>query len=119
MSITVSTDNLIIDHVLINDYLDNLGSTIVKKMLNMYEVQSKIYLEEIEQTLAIDDQKLWHERCHKMKGAAGSVGMKKVHAHLVNIEKSTEPTSDKTQLVDELKALNEEAIKAFSTLVSA
>jgi HPt (histidine-containing phosphotransfer) domain-containing protein len=114
----VTKDNLTIDQVLIDDYLDNLGKTVVAKMLSMYEVQSKIYLSDIEQAIEVGEQSLWQERCHKMKGASGSVGMKKVHAYLVAIEKSSAPLSEKNDFVAELKSLNEEAIDAFTRLMN-
>lgn len=114
----MTKDNLTIDQVLIDDYLDNLGKTIVAKMLSMYEAQSKIYLSDIEQAIEVGEQNLWQERCHKMKGAAGSVGMKKVHAYLVAIEKSSASISQKKDFVTELTLLNKEAIDAFTRLIN-
>lgn len=115
----MTQDDLTIDLVLIDDYLENLGVSIVAKMLAMYEVQSEVYLNDIELALGSEEQSLWQERCHKMKGAAGSVGMKKVHAHLVAIEKSAAPVSQKSEFIVKLKALNKEAINAFSELINA
>lgn len=114
----MTKNNLTIDQVLIDDYLDNLGKTVVAKMLSMYEVQSKIYLSDIEKAIEVGEQNLWQERCHKMKGAAGSVGMKKVHAFLVAIEKSSAPLSEKNDFFTELTSLNEEAIDAFTRLMN-
>ncbi len=109
----------VIDKELLQGYVDSLGIGIVEKMLNMYIDQSQLYIADIVDALPDGGQKLWHERCHKMKGAAGSVGMKKVHAHLVIIEKSTETAAIKQQHIQELVSLNDSAISAFREWLAA
>jgi len=107
------TQSKIIDHTLFQGYLDNLGTTIVEKMIAMYIEQSVIYLNDIAAATSEEHQQEWQSRCHKMKGAAGSVGMIEVHATLVAIEKSIARSSEKEKFVKELNSLNEQAIKAF------
>ncbi len=103
-----------LDKVLLNGYVQSLGQEIVKKMLTLYSQQSLIYLTDIEAALQCDSTELWQEHCHKMKGAAGSVGLKSLHARLVIMEKSKENTTKKTQQLTELNRHNNQAIADFN-----
>lgn len=107
------TELAIVNQDLVQGYLDNLGVSVVEKMLGMYVEQSQIYLNEIDDALQQSSQELWQERCHKMKGAAGSVGLMKVHRLLVDIEKSSDNLDTKATYLSELKALNREGIESF------
>jgi len=107
-----------LDLELLQGYIDNLGKSIVQQMLDLYIGQSAIYLDEIAETVAIDKQELWQESCHKMKGAAGSVGLLIVHKKLVMIEKMEESETIKLIHLSELKALNTAAYNDFSDWLS-
>jgi len=102
-----------IDQTLIQGYLDNLGKQVVQQMLDLYIQQSVVYIDDINGSLDTKVQEQWHERCHKMKGAAGSVGLTEVHALLVSIEKSTENWETKRAHISRLTNLNSEAISQF------
>lgn len=108
------TESEIIDLPLLQGYLDNLGQPVLEKMLALYRQQSQNYLVAIKEALALESQEDWQERCHKMKGAAGSAGLKQVHALLCKIEKSTDEWSRKQQYVIDLEQRNVIGIKAFS-----
>ncbi|MAG75239.1 MAG: phosphorelay protein [Colwelliaceae bacterium] len=101
------------DQALIQGYLENLGVSVVERMLDLYIQQSAIYLQEIEQAIATESQDDWQERCHKMKGAAASVGLMNIHAFMADIEKSTLPWAEKDQLIEQVSELNVEAIERF------
>lgn len=103
------------DQALIQGYLENLGVSVVERMLDLYIQQSAIYLQEIEQAIATESQDDWQERCHKMKGAAASVGLMNIHAFMADIEKSTLPWAEKDQLIEQVSELNVEAIERFKT----
>ena len=105
--------DLVLDETLLLGYFDSLGGDIVGQMIVLYEQQSKIYLEEIKQAIEINTQVSWQESCHKMKGAAGSVGLKEVHGFLVSIEKSTAKTSEKNAFLTQLSTLNTQGVSAF------
>ena len=64
-----------LDLDLLQGYIDNLGKAVVEQMLQLYISQSAIYIDDIRSNVSDDKQKLWQESCHKMKGAAGSVGL--------------------------------------------
>lgn len=104
-----------LDLNLLNDYMDSLGKDIVEQMLNLYIQQSIEYIDNIGKAVAADSQSLWQESCHKMKGAAASAGLLSVHAKLVTIEKSSEDTAVKSAYINELEALNEQALVVFKS----
>lgn len=107
-----------LDLDLLQGYIDNLGKSVVEQMLELYITQSAIYLEDIASNTGSEKQKLWQECCHKMKGAAGSVGLLLVHKKLVDIEKSSMPEEDKKIQLLELSRLNGEANTEFNEWLS-
>jgi len=107
-----------LDIDLLQGYIDNLGKTVVEQMLQLYINQSAIYIDDIASNISTDNQKLWQESCHKMKGAAGSVGLLLVHKKLVSIEKSEESENAKLSHIEELRELNVKANEDFSNWLS-
>ena len=112
------SENTHLDVILLGGYLDNLGGNVVQQMLDLYLGQSVIYINDIADSVSADKQLEWKESCHKMKGAAGSVGLLQVHKHLVNIEKSTASEEDKKEMIVDLEKLNEAATDAFIAWLS-
>ncbi len=106
-----------LDNELLEGYVQSLGGVIVKKMFTLYSQQVAIYLDNIESSLLCDDAQLWQEHCHKMKGAAGSVGLKALHSRLKLMEKTTAGTSDKTYQLVELKNHNKQAMADLNNWV--
>ena len=103
-----------LDSELLQSYLDSLGKGVVEKMFTLYRQQVKIYLNDIEVSQLNDSIPGWEEHCHKMKGAAASVGMCKLHRQLKLVEKTGAPQKQKAVLLEELKLTNEQGIIAFS-----
>jgi len=112
------SENTHLDTVLLGGYLDNLGESIVQQMLDLYLGQSVIYIDDIASATSVDKQQEWQEYCHKMKGAAGSVGLLLVHKKLVEIEKSEVNAESKKIMVNDLKELNQNATNIFSNWLS-
>jgi len=108
----------LLDLNLLGDYLNNLGKPTLIKMIALYEQQATLYLHSIEQAITDSSQENWQEHCHKMKGAAGSVGLIQVHLLLVTLEKSTENFAKKAVGLDNLKSLNKKAIAEFQQWLS-
>jgi len=102
-----------LDLDLLQGYKESLGNDVLLKMLEMYEQQSVIYLSDIEEAVLTNSQQLWHEHCHKMKGAAGSVGLLKVNQLLASIDKVVESKAWKNDQLTTLKSLNLEGVSAF------
>lgn len=111
----MSVDNELVqlDIELLDGYVQSIGQDVVRQMFALYEQQVKIYLNDIEQSLLSEDVQLWQEHCHKMKGAAGSVGLKALHTRLKTMEKTTGNTVDKAHQLAELNIHNKQAIADF------
>lgn len=112
METAQSTQCLDLD--LLEDYLNRLGKNIVEQMLALYRQQVETYLDAIQTAQQSDSKPDWQAHCHKMKGAAASIGMVQLHQHLKLIEKSEASKEEKVALLVELKTLNEQALLAFS-----
>lgn len=106
--------NEALDHVLLEGYVESLGTDIVGQMITLYQQQSKIYLKDIVAAISGGSQEQWQECCHKMKGAAASVGLILVYKLLVSIEKSEDSLVQKQDFVTELTAVNENGVSAFT-----
>ncbi|WP_286271387.1 Hpt domain-containing protein [Thalassotalea hakodatensis] len=104
-----------LDTELLVGYIDNLGVDVVRQMLALYIEQSQIYLDDIAETVENENQSGWQEACHKMKGAAGSVGLSVVHQQLVQVEKSTDEWPRKREYLALLKHENQLSIITFET----
>jgi HPt (histidine-containing phosphotransfer) domain-containing protein len=102
-----------LDTELLGGYIQSLGHDIVKQMITLYKQQSLHYLTDIENALLSDNAKNWKEHCHKMKGAAGSVGLKALHARTKLMETTDDCTTEKARLLAELKIHNKRAIADF------
>ena len=102
-----------LDINLLEGYLNSLGQDIVQQMLDLYIQQSITYIHDITDAVTQESQELWQERCHKMKGATGSVGLISLHAKLVIIEKLTDSWTEKNKYVEELVTANDQAVSAF------
>ena len=108
-----------LDVNLLEGYLESLGLDIVEQMLALYIQQSITYLDDISDSLEQKSQALWEERCHKMKGATGSVGLLAAHAKLVAIEKIPGQWAEKSTYMSELIEVNRNAIEAFNTWLAS
>jgi HPt (histidine-containing phosphotransfer) domain-containing protein len=102
-----------LDLSLLKGYKENLSNEVMLQMLSLYQQQSATYLVEIEQALE-KDQDTWQKCCHKMKGAAGSVGFVEVHALLVKMEKTITSEKEKRDSLRLLQQLNLAAISEFN-----
>ena len=108
-----------LDVNLLEGYLESLGRDIVEQILDLYIKQSVTYIDDIADSLEQKSQELWKERCHKMKGATGSVGMIAAHAKLVEIEKISGQWTQKVTHMSELVEVNKKAIDAFKTWLAS
>ncbi len=102
-----------LDYELLQGYLDSLGKNIVEKMFSLYCQQVDIYLTDISNAQLDDNFIAWRENCHKMKGAAASVGMTYLHSQLKSLETTTASQEEKALMLADLKISNTEAISAF------
>lgn len=117
----METENLTphLDLELLEDYLKSLGKTVVEKMFALYCQQAEVYLNDIKEAQESDSSAGWEENCHKMKGAAASVGMILLHAKLKVLEKTVAEKEEKLILLSQLQGLNEQGIQAFKTWLAS
>ncbi len=101
-----------LDIELLTGYFDNLGKEMLEKMLDLYSQQAPKYISAIDDAMATDSQGLWHEACHKMKGAAGSAGLCKVQQQLAFMEELDDKEIKQAHIL-KLQQLNEQGIAAF------
>lgn len=113
------SENQLLDFELLNDYKSNLGIDVLQQMLDLYIGQSEKYLADIAQAATITDNALWHEKCHKMKGAASSSGMLEVRQYLLEIEHSSEAQEVKQNYAVKLGHINEQAVAAFKVWLNS
>ena len=108
-----------LDYELLQGYLDSMGKQIVEKMFALYCQQVDIYLSDIGNAQCNNSSIAWQENCHKMKGAAASVGMINLHSQLKGLEHTTALQEEKAIMLADLKASNTEAISAFTIWLEA
>lgn len=108
-----------LDTELLQGYVDSLGKSIVEQMFTLYCQQAALYLKDIEAAQAAHCEDSWQEHCHKMKGAAASVGMSDLHQQLKVLEKVSATQQEKSLMLIELKAANQQAINSFKTWLSS
>jgi len=113
-----NVESIQLDKDLLSDYVQRLGHDVVKQMFDLYTQQVALYINDIESSVLCDNSQLWQEHCHKMKGAAGSVGLKSLHLRLKDMEKTTISASGKAQQLAELKDHNKQAITVFNNWLS-
>lgn len=115
----------VVDFKLIDDYLENLGKSIVEQMLSLYVEQSSLYLKNIDKSANeigddnagnaenLNVSKAWRESCHKMKSAAASVGLLQVRALLASMESGQLQTSSVNSEFEHLTYLNQSGIEVI------
>ncbi len=98
---------------LLQGYLDTLGKGMIEKMFALYRQQTQLYLASIKAALMEDSDSSWQESCHKMKGAAASVGLTSLHGQLVILEKVKATKEEKMTYFTELTQENDKAMEIF------
>ena len=114
MSLSQTSEYL--DLVLLEQYLNSIGKVVVEQMFGLYCQQVTTYLADIEKASADKCIIEWRQHCHKMKGAAGSVGMKVLSERLKELVLRLD---DAANLVIDLRKQNEQSIAVFKTWFEA
>jgi len=109
----------VLDETLLTSYVNDLNKDIVRQMIELYTQQSKNYFNDINKAVIGQSNLLWQEHCHKMKGAAGSVGLKQLHEYLVEVEKSKASSDEKLVIMAQISQLNTSGIAAFNFWLNA
>lgn len=112
------TDYSELDTELLAGYLANLNPSVLQQMIDLYQQQVEGYLAQISASTDAEQQQQWQEHCHKMKGAAGSVGFTVLNKYLASIEKDSSAPAEKIAFIEQLKTKNQQALEQFSCWLS-
>jgi HPt (histidine-containing phosphotransfer) domain-containing protein len=111
---SLNQTNEYLDLVLLEQYLNSIGKAVVEQMFGLYCQQVNTYLADIEKASADKCIIEWRQHCHKMKGAAGSVGMKVLSEGLKKLEAlDVLRLDDAANLVINLRKQNKQSIAVF------
>ncbi len=90
---------------MLEQYLELVGPGLITQSLTMFEQMMPGYLEVLDSNLMARDQKGIAEEGHKIKGAAGSVGLQHLQMLAKQIQSPELPAwwDNVTEWIDELK----------------
>ncbi|WP_304165072.1 aerobic respiration two-component sensor histidine kinase ArcB [Lonsdalea britannica] len=94
-----------LDVAMLQQYLDLVGPSLIHQSLDMFEQMMPGYLAVLESNMTARDQKGIAEEGHKIKGAAGSVGLRHLQQVAQQIQTTTLPAwwDNVHEWIDELK----------------
>ncbi|RAT16626.1 MULTISPECIES: aerobic respiration two-component sensor histidine kinase ArcB [Lonsdalea] len=100
-----STLESLLDVAMLQQYLDLVGPSLIHQSLEMFEQMMPGYLAVLESNMTARDQKGIAEEGHKIKGAAGSVGLRHLQQVAQQIQTTTLPAwwDNVHEWIDELK----------------
>ncbi len=96
---------MLLDIPMLEQYLELVGPSLITQSLTMFEKMMPGYLEVLESNLMARDQKGIAEEGHKIKGAAGSVGLQHLQLLAKQIQSPELPAwwDNVVEWIDELK----------------
>ncbi len=102
--VTQNTEDLL-DTDMLQQYIDLVGPQLIYQSVDMFEKMMPGYLAVLESNMTARDQKGITEEGHKIKGAAGSVGLRHLQQVAQQIQTSSLPAwwDNVQEWVDELK----------------
>ncbi|MFP1952921.1 aerobic respiration two-component sensor histidine kinase ArcB [Lonsdalea quercina] len=104
-TVDASAAESMLDVVMLQQYLDLVGPSLIHQSLEMFEQMMPGYLAVLESNMTARDQKGIAEEGHKIKGAAGSVGLRHLQQVAQQIQTTTLPAwwDNVHEWIDELK----------------
>lgn len=104
----------------ISDFVASMGVTAFQRSTELYGRLGPKYCEELREALNADDREEYGSVAHKMKGAAGSVGLLKVqlHAKKMELESSTAQQMELEVWIEELVTKINEGQEALHLLIA-
>lgn len=102
----VSVDESLLDTAMLEQYMELVGSDLIYQSADMFEKMMPGYLDVLDSNMTARDQEGIKEEGHKIKGAAGSVGLKHLQQLAQQIQTPTLPAwwDNVQDWIDELKA---------------
>ncbi|WP_298442276.1 Hpt domain-containing protein [uncultured Ferrimonas sp.] len=80
-----------LDTVTLDQYCDAIGAAVLMKSVTLFEQMAPEYLNTVASAIAADDKKAITSEAHKLKGAAGSVGLKRIQLLSEKLQCGDEP----------------------------
>ncbi|WP_145476504.1 aerobic respiration two-component sensor histidine kinase ArcB [Yersinia similis] len=101
----MQTHESLLDTTMLEQYIDLVGPQLIHQSLEMFEQMMPGYLAVLDSNMTARDQKGITEEAHKIKGAAGSVGLRHIQQLAQQIQTPTLPAwwDNVQDWVDELK----------------
>ena len=106
----------LVDHESVVEDLSILGAQKIKELEAQYIRQFEVDCQALKEAWEKGDISLMNRIAHKMKSAAGSMGLKALRAFLDDVEQGRRTGS---RVIDELVAINNQSIEAFSIAVGS
>ncbi|UZX68856.1 aerobic respiration two-component sensor histidine kinase ArcB [Yersinia ruckeri] len=101
----MQTNESLLDTVMLEQYIDLVGSQLIHQSLEIFEQMMPGYLAVLDSNMTARDQKGIAEEAHKIKGAAGSVGLRHLQQLAQQIQTPSLPAwwDNVQDWIDELK----------------
>src|SRR5476651_1169832 len=105
-SVTTQTQESLLDTAMLEQYIELVGPGLIYQSADMFEKMMPDYLAVLDSNMIARDQVGIAEEGHKIKGAAGSVGLKHLQQLAQQIQTPTLPAwwDNVQEWIDELKA---------------
>jgi two-component system aerobic respiration control sensor histidine kinase ArcB len=87
-------DAALLDIETIEDFVNSMGLEVFKRSTGLFEKLNPQYITELKTALSIQDREEYKSVAHKLKGAAGSVGLNDVQLHAKKMEHGAIEQSD-------------------------
>ncbi|EEP90299.1 Aerobic respiration control sensor protein arcB [Yersinia kristensenii ATCC 33638] len=102
----MQTHESLLDTAMLEQYIDLVGPQLIHQSLEMFEQMMPGYLAVLDSNMTARDQQGITEEAHKIKGAAGSVGLRHIQQLAQQIQTPTLPAwwDNVQDWVDELKS---------------
>ncbi|WP_411705178.1 aerobic respiration two-component sensor histidine kinase ArcB [Edaphovirga cremea] len=101
----MQTNESLLDVVMLDQYLQLVGPSLIHQSLDIFEQVMPAYLAVLDSNMTARDQKGITEEAHKIKGAAGSIGLKHLQQVAQQIQTPSLPAwwDNVQEWIDELK----------------
>ncbi|MFI0488005.1 MAG: aerobic respiration two-component sensor histidine kinase ArcB [Yersinia sp. (in: enterobacteria)] len=102
----MKTQESLLDTAMLKQYIDLVGPQLIYQSLEIFEQMMPSYLAVLDSNMTARDQKGIAEEAHKIKGAAGSIGLRQIQQLAQQIQTPTLPAwwDNVQDWVDELKS---------------
>lgn len=98
----------VLDEQTLKDYLETLGASAFKQSIELFEQLLPGYLSKMVESVVVRNLEEFQSSAHKLKGAAGSVGLELIQLRAKEFEKTEEPKWEflEKQLMDFHQEIN-------------